>query len=241
MSGHSKWHNIQAKKGKADAARGKIFTKLGRELLIAVKQGGPDPAGNSKLKDVIAKCKANNMPNDTINNAIKKASGAGSNESYEEITYEGYGPNGVAIIVNASTDNKNRTAADVRHVFSKSGGSLGTNGCVSYMFEKKGIIVIEKEGCSLSEDDLMMLAIESGAEDFSSEEEVYEITTAPADFTQVTEELSKNNLTFLEAGVQMVPSTYVSLDEESAEKMQRLIDNLEDLDDVIEVYHNWEE
>ena len=241
MSGHSKWHNIQAKKGKADAARGKIFTKLGRELLIAVKQGGADPAGNSKLKDVIAKCKANNMPNDTINNAIKKASGAGSNETYEEITYEGYGTNGVAVIVNASTDNKNRTAADVRHVFSKAGGSLGTNGCVSYMFEKKGVIVIEKEGCSLSEDDLMMLAVEAGAEDFSSEEEVYEITTQPADFTQVTEELSKNNLTFLEAGVQMVPNTYVSLDEASAEKMQRLIDNLEDLDDVLEVFHNWEE
>ncbi len=241
MSGHSKWHNIQAKKGKADAARGKIFTKLGRELLIAVKQGGPDPAGNSKLKDVIAKCKANNMPNDTINNAIKKASGAGSNESYEEITYEGYGTNGVAVIVNASTDNKNRTAADVRHVFSKAGGSLGTNGCVSYMFEKKGVIVIEKEGCPLSEDDLMMLAIEAGAEDFSSEEEVYEITTAPSDFTQVTEELSKNNLTFLEAGVQMVPNNYVALDEAGAEKMQRLIDNLEDLDDVLEVFHNWEE
>ena len=240
MSGHSKWHNIQAKKGKADAARGKIFTKLGRELLIAVKQGGPDPAGNSKLKDVIAKCKANNMPNDTINNAIKKASGAGSNESYEEITYEGYGTNGVAVIVNASTDNKNRTAADVRHVFSKAGGSLGTNGCVSYMFEKKGVIVIEKEGCPISEDDLMMLAVEAGAEDFSSEEEVYEITTAPSDFTQVTEELSKNNLTFLEAGVQMVPNNYVALDEAGAEKMQRLIDNLEDLDDVLEVFHNWE-
>ncbi len=241
MSGHSKWHNIQAKKGKADAARGKIFTKLGRELLIAVKQGGPDPAGNSKLKDVIAKCKANNMPNDTINNAIKKASGAGSNESYEEITYEGYGTNGVAVIVNASTNNKNRTAADVRHVFSKAGGSLGTNGCVSYMFEKKGVIVIEKEECPLSEDDLMMLAIEAGAEDFSAEDEVYEITTAPSDFTQVTEELSKNNLTFLEAGVQMVPNTYVSLDESGAEKMQRLIDNLEDLDDVLEVFHNWDE
>lgn len=241
MSGHSKWHNIQAKKGKADAARGKIFTKLGRELLIAVKQGGPDPAGNSKLKDVIAKCKANNMPNDTINNAIKKASGAGNNESYEEITYEGYGTNGVAVIVNASTDNKNRTAADVRHVFSKAGGSLGTNGCVSYMFEKKGVIVIEKEGCPLSEDDLMMLAVEAGAEDFSSEEDVYEITTAPSDFTQVTEELSKNNLTFLEAGVQMVPNNYVALDEAGAEKMQRLIDNLEDLDDVLEVFHNWEE
>lgn len=241
MSGHSKWHNIQAKKGKADAARGKIFTKLGRELLIAVKQGGPDPAGNSKLKDVIAKCKANNMPNDTINNAIKKASGAGNNESYEEITYEGYGPNGVAVIVNASTDNKNRTAADVRHVFDKAGGNLGTIGCVSYMFEKKGIIVIEKAECNLSEDDLMMMSIEAGAEDFVAEEEVYQITTAPSDFTQVTESLSNNNLTFLEAGVQMVPSTYVSLDEKGSEKMQRLLDNLEDLDDVLEVFHNWEE
>ncbi|HIT71988.1 MAG TPA: YebC/PmpR family DNA-binding transcriptional regulator [Candidatus Scatovivens faecipullorum] len=241
MSGHSKWHNIQAKKGKADAARGKIFTKLGRELLIAVKQGGPDPAGNSKLKDVIAKCKANNMPNDTINNAIKKASGAGSTENYEEIVYEGYGPNGVAVIVNASTNNKNRTAADVRHVFDKAGGNLGTTGCVSYMFEKKGIIVIEKAECRLSEDDLMMLAIEAGAEDFSSEEEVYQITTAPNDFTAVAEELTKNNLTFLEAGVQMVPSTYVSLDEKASEKMQRLIDNLDDLDDVLEVFHNWEE
>ena len=241
MSGHSKWHNIQAKKGKADAARGKIFTKLGRELLIAVKQGGPDPAGNSKLKDVIAKCKANNMPNDTINNAIKKASGAASAENYEEIVYEGYGTNGVAVIVNASTNNKNRTAADVRHIFDKFGGNLGTPGCVSYMFEKKGVIVIEKEGCPMGEDDLMMLAIEAGAEDFSAEEEVYEITTAPADFTAVTETLTSNNLKFLEAGVQQVPSTYVSLDETSGEKMQRLIDNLEDLDDVLEVFHNWEE
>jgi len=201
----------------------------------------PDPAGNSKLKDVIAKCKANNMPNDTINNAIKKASGAGSTENYEEIVYEGYGPNGVAVIVNASTNNKNRTAADVRHVFDKAGGNLGTTGCVSYMFEKKGIIVIEKAECRLSEDDLMMLAIEAGAEDFSSEEEVYQITTAPNDFTAVAEELTKNNLTFLEAGVQMVPSTYVSLDEKASEKMQRLIDNLDDLDDVLEVFHNWEE
>ena len=241
MSGHSKWHNIQAKKGKADAARGKIFTKLGRELLIAVKQGGPDPAGNSKLKDVIAKCKANNMPNDTIYNAIKKASGAANGENYEEIVYEGYGTNGVAVIVNASTNNKNRTAADVRHIFDKFGGNLGTPGCVSYMFEKKGVIVIEKEGCPIGEDDLMMLAIEAGAEDFSVEEEVYEITTAPADFTQVTETLTSNNLTFIEAGVQQVPSTYVSLDETSGEKMQRLIDNLEDLDDVLEVFHNWEE
>ena len=241
MSGHSKWHNIQAKKGKADAARGKIFTKLGRELLIAVKQGGPDPSANSKLKDVIAKCKANNMPNDTINNAIKKASGEGSNETYEEITYEGYGTNGVAVIVNASTNNKNRTAADVRHIFDKAGGNLGTTGCVSKKKKKKGIIVIEKEGCPLSEDDLMLLAIDSGAEDFSSEEEVYQITTAPADFTSVMEKLEQNEIKFLEAGVQMIPSTYVSLDEKAAEKMQRLIDNLEDLDDVLEVFHNWEE
>lgn len=241
MSGHSKWHNIAAKKGKADAARGKIFTKLGREILVAVKQGGPDPAGNSKLKDIIAKCKANNMPNDTINNAIKKASGEGSTATYEEITYEGYGTNGVAVIVNASTDNKNRTAADVRHIFDKFGGNLGTSGCVSYMFEKKGVIVIEKENCKLSEDDLMMLALEAGAEDFSAEEEVYEVTTAPSDFTAVTEKLSSEGIEFLEAAVEMVPSTYVSLDEKGAEKMQRLIDNLEDLDDVVEVFHNWEE
>ena len=152
MSGHSKWHNIQAKKGKADAARGKIFTKLGREILIAVKQGGPDPAGNSKLKDVISKCKANNMPNDTINNAIKKASGATDTSNYEEITYEGYGTNGVAVIVEASTDNRNRTAADVRHVFDKAGGNLGTTGCVSYLFNKKGIIVIDKESTNMEEE-----------------------------------------------------------------------------------------
>ena len=241
MSGHSKWHNIAAKKGKADAARGKIFTKLGREILVAVKQGGPDPAGNSKLKDVIAKCKANNMPNDTINNAIKKASGEGSSATYEDIVYEGYGPNGVAVIVNASTDNRNRTAADVRHVFDKAGGNLGTTGCVSYMFEKKGVIVVEKETCKLSEDDLMMEAIEAGAEDMEVQEEVYEITTAPSDFTSVTESLSSKGIEFLEAGVQMVPSNYISLDEKGAEKMQRLIDNLEDLDDVSEVFHNWEE
>ena len=239
MSGHSKWHNIQAKKGKADAARGKIFTKLGRELLIAVKEGGPDPAGNSKLKSVIAKCKAANMPNDTINNAIKKAST--SNENYEEIVYEGYGPNGVAVIVEASTDNKNRTAADVRHVFDKAGGNLGTTGCVSYMFSQKGVIIIEKENCKLSEDELMMQALEFGAEDFVSDEDVYEITTAPSDFSAVREALEGLGLEFLEASVQMVPSTTVALDEHGAEKMNRLIDNLNDLDDVMNVYHNWEE
>ena len=239
MSGHSKWHNIQAKKGKADAARGKIFTKLGRELLIATKEGGPDPAGNSKLKAVIAKCKAANMPNDTINNAIKKASS--SNENYEEITYEGYGPNGVAVIVEASTDNKNRTAADVRHVFDKAGGNLGTTGCVSYMFNKKGVIVIEKETANMDEEELMMLALESGAEDFESSEEVYEITTDPADFSTVSEKLEEAGLNFLEAEVQMVPTTTVKLDEKGVERMERLIERLEDLDDVANIYHNWEE
>ena len=239
MSGHSKWHNIAAKKGKADAARGKIFTKLGRELLIAVKEGGPEPAGNSKLKAVIAKCKAANMPNDTINNAIKKASA--SNENYEEIVYEGYGPNGVAVIVNASTDNKNRTAADVRHVFDKAGGNLGTSGCVSYMFNKKGVIVIDKTKTNLSEDELMLLAIDNGAEDFNVEEECYEITTEPSDFTQVREALEAEGIEFVEAEVQMIPTTYVALDEKASERMQRLIDNLEDLDDVMDVYHDWEE
>ena len=241
MSGHSKWNNIQAKKGKADAARGKIFTKLGRELLVAVKAGGPDPAGNSKLKDVIAKCKAANMPNDTINNAIKKASGEGNQSSYEEITYEGYGPNGVAVIVEASTDNRNRTAAEVRHVFDKAGGNLGTTGCVAYMFDKKGIIVIEKDSCSLSEEELMMQVLELGAEDFSAEDDIYEIQTAPSDFSSIREALENLGLEFIEAEVQMVPSTTVSLDEHGVEKMNKLIDNLNDLDDVMNVYHNWEE
>ena len=239
MSGHSKWHNIQAKKGKADAARGKIFTKLGRELLIAVKEGGPDPAGNSKLKNVIAKCKAANMPNDTINNAIKKAST--SNENYEEITYEGYGPNGVAVIVEAATDNKNRTAADVRHVFDKAGGNLGTTGCVSYMFNKKGVIIIEKDSCNMEEDELMMLALDAGAEDFVSEDEVYEIITEPSDFEAVREKLEESGLEFIEASVQMVPTTTVTLDEKGIEKMERLLEKLDELDDVSNVYHNWEE
>lgn len=239
MSGHSKWNNIQAKKGKADAARGKVFTKLGRELLIAVKEGGPDPLGNSKLKNVIAKCKAANMPNDTINNAIKKAST--SNENYEEIVYEGYGPNGVAVIVEASTDNKNRTAADVRHVFDKSGGNLGTPGCVSYMFNKKGVIVIERASTKMDEDELMMLALEAGAEDFSAEEEIYEITTDPSDFSTVREKLEESGLEFLEAEVQMIPTTTVALDEKGVEKMERLIDKLDELDDVANIYHNWEE
>ena len=241
MSGHSKWHNIQAKKGKADAARGKIFTKLGRELLMAVKQGGPEPAANSKLRDVIAKCKANNMPNDTINSAIKRAAGAGNSENYEEITYEGYGPNGVAVIVNCSTDNKNRTAADVRHVFDKFGGNLGTAGCVSYMFERKGVIIIEKSSTTLSEDDLMMLALDNGADNMESDEEIYEITSSPSDFSTLREALENNGLSFAEAEVQMVPSTYVNLDENGVRRMELLLEKLDELDDVIEVFHNWEE
>lgn len=241
MSGHSKWNNIKNKKEKSDAQRGKVFTKLGREILVAVKEGGPDPASNSKLKDVIAKCKANNMPNDTINNAIKKAAGAGNSENYEEITYEGYGPNGVAIIVNASTDNKNRTAADVRHVFDKFGGNLGTSGCVSYMFEKKGVIVIEKAECKLGEDDLMMLALENGAENMEVEDEVYEITSAPEEFSKLSQALEENGISFLEADVKMVPNNYISLDENGVRKMELILEKLDELDDVIDVYHNWDE
>ncbi len=179
------------------------------------------------------------MPNDTINNAIKKASS--SNENYEEITYEGYGPNGVAVIVEAATDNKNRTAADVRHAFDKSGGNLGTSGCVSYMFNKKGVMIIEKENCSIDEEELMMLALDAGAEDFQTSEEIYEVTTDPADFTTVREKLEEAGIEFLEAEVQMVPTTTVSLDEKGIEKMERLIERLDDLDDVANIYHNWEE
>ena len=240
MSGHSKWHNIQAKKGKADAARGKIFTKLGRELLIATKEGGPDPAGNSKLKAVIAKCKAANMPNDTINNAIKKAST--SNENYEEIVYEGYGPCGVAVIVETSTDNKNRTAADVRHVFDKAGGNLGTSGCVSYMFNKKGIIIIEKESTDMSEDDIMMLALDAGAEDFVEEDDSYEITTDPDAFGEVREALEKEGVPMASAEVTMIPDNYVTLtDPEDIKNLNRTLDLLDEDDDVQAVYHNWEE
>ena len=241
MSGHSKFANIKHKKEKNDAKKGKIFTVIGREIVMAVKAGGADPNNNSKLRDVIAKAKAKNMPNDTINNAIKKASGAGNAENYEEVIYEGYGPNGVAVIVEASTDNRNRTAADVRHVFDRAGGNLGTTGCVSYMFNKKGVMVVDKAECKQSEDDLMMIALDAGAEDFEADEECYTITTTPEDFSSVRETLEGQGIEFLEAEVQMVPSTTVALDEKGAEKMQRLIDALEDLDDVMNVYHNWEE
>lgn len=239
MSGHSKWANIKNKKEKTDAQKGKIFTKLGREIVVAVKQGGPDPESNSKLKDVIAKCKANNMPNDNIERSIKKAAGAEDTSSYEEIVYEGYGPNGVAIIVEATTDNKNRTAADVRHMFDKFGGNLGTSGCVSYMFNKKGVIVVEKND-SIVEDDLMMVALDLGAEDFSQEEEYYEIITEPSNFAKVMEGLEKEGYVFTEAEVQMVPTTYVALTEEQSQKLDKLVSNLEDNDDVSQVWTNAE-
>ncbi len=239
MSGHSKWHNIQAKKGKADAKRGKIFTKIGKELAVAIKEGGANPDSNSKLRDVISKAKANNMPADNIERAIKKAAGDADSANYEEITYEGYGNSGVAVIVEALTDNRNRTAGDVRHILERSGGNLGTSGCVSFMFERKGLIVIEKND-SLDEDELMMMALDAGAEDFSPDEDVYEITTDPADFSQVREALEKQGLEFVSAEVSMIPTTTVKLDESAAEKVESMIDKLEDNDDVQSVWHNAE-
>ena len=242
MSGHSKWNNIKNKKEKSDAQRGKIFTKLGREILVAVKEGGPDPAGNSKLRDVIAKCKANNMPNDNIERSIKKAAGDGNTANYEEITYEGYGPNGVAVMIEAMTDNRNRTAGDVRHILDKFGGNLGTNGSVNWMFDKKGVIVIEKSATKISEDDLMLEVIEAGAENFESEEEFYEITTAPEDFSAVREYLENKGITFVEAEIKMIPQNYMAIDnDEGKKKMGLIIEKLEELDDVQEIWHNWDE
>lgn len=239
MSGHSKWHNIQNKKGKADAKRGKIFTKIGRELMIAVKNGGPDPDNNPKLRDAIAKAKAANMPNDTVQRSIKKASGELGAVDYERIVYEGYGPSGVAVIVDTLTDNKNRSAGNVRSAFTKGGGNMGTTGCVGFMFQEKGEIVIEKG--DLDEEELMMMALDAGAEDFNSdEEEVFIITTAPEDFGTVREALEAEGLEFLEAAVKMIPDTYTEIDEEAAKKFQRMLDLLEDDDDVQEVYHNAE-
>lgn len=240
MSGHSKWANIKNKKEKADAKKGKIFTKIGRELVIAVKMGGPDPASNSRLADVIAKAKANNMPNDNITRSIKKASGDIDTANYEDVVYEGYGPAGVAVIVEATTDNRNRTAADVRHYFDKFGGNLGTSGCVSFMFDKKGVLVIEAEGVK-DADELMMEALDAGAEDFSAEEEAYEVVTAPEDFSAVREALEAKGYNFVSAGVEMVPQTYAKIeDPDQIAQMEKLIDNLEDNDDVMEVYHNWD-
>jgi YebC/PmpR family DNA-binding regulatory protein len=239
MSGHSKWHNIQAKKGKADAKRGKIFTKIGKELILAAKNGGGNPDVNAKLRDVIAKAKASNMPQDTIVRAIKKGSGELEGVNYEEIVYEGYAPGGVAVIVNVVTDNKNRSAGNVRHAYSKYGGNMGSTGCVSFMFQKKGELVIEKTD-ELDEDELMMMALDAGAEDFASEEEVFVVTTSPEDFGTVREALEANSIEFLEADIKMIPDTYTAVDEETAVKIQKMLDALEEDDDVQDVYHNAE-
>ena len=240
MSGHSKFANIKHKKEKNDAAKGKIFTIIGREIAVAVKEGGPDPSNNFKLAQVIVKAKSNNMPNDTIERGIKKAAGDGNSVNYEFSTYEGYGPSGTAIIVKCLTDNKNRTAANVRNAFTKGHGSIGTQGCVSYMFNKKGVMVVDKAECKQSEDDLMMIALDAGAEDFEADEECYTITTTPEDFSSVRETLEGQGIEFLEAEVQMVPTTYVALDEKAQERMDKLLENLDELDDVMNVYHNSE-
>ncbi|MBP3544376.1 MAG: YebC/PmpR family DNA-binding transcriptional regulator [Lachnospiraceae bacterium] len=242
MSGHSKFANIKHKKEKNDAAKGKIFTVIGREIAVAVKEGGADPANNSKLRDVIAKAKANNMPNDTIERGIKKAAGDTNSVNYVVNTYEGYGPNGTAIIVDTLTDNKNRTASNVRNAFTKGGGNVGTTGCVSFMFDKKGQIIIAKEDCEMDADELMMIALDAGAEDFSEEEDSYEVITAPDDFSVVREALEAANVAMVEAEVTMIPQTWVELtSEDDIKKMNRILDLLDEDDDVQAVYHNWDE
>ena len=242
MSGHSKFANIKHKKEKDDAKRGKIFTMIGREIVVAVKEGGADPSSNSKLRDVIAKAKANNVPNDTIERGIKKAAGDSDANNYETNIYEGYGPGGVAIIVKTLTDNKNRTAANVRSAFNKGKGSMGAQGSVSFMFDEKGRIIIDKEDFEMDADDLMMLALDAGAEDFSDEEDCFEIITSPEDFSAVRETLEKEGIEMAEADITQIPQNYVEVtDEENVKCLQRILDLLEDDDDVQDVYHNWDE
>jgi len=242
MSGHSKFANIKHKKEKNDAAKGKIFTIIGREIAVAVKEGGPDPANNYKLAQVIAKAKANNMPNDTIDRGIKKAAGEGGNVNYEYCTYEGYGPSGTAIIVKCLTDNKNRTAANVRNAFTKGHGSIGTQGCVSYMFDEKGQIIIAKEDCDMEADDLMMIALDAGAEDFAEEEDSFEVLTTPDDFETVRSALEAENVPMVQAEVTMIPQNYVELTaDEDITNINRILDLLDAEDDVQQVYHNWDE
>ena len=242
MSGHSKFANIKHKKEKNDAAKGKIFTIIGREIAVAVKEGGSDPANNSRLRDVIAKAKANNMPNDTIDRGIKKAAGELGTVNYEFVTYEGYGPGGIAIIVDALTDNKNRTASNVRNAFTKGNGSIGTQGCVSYMFDQKGQIIIDREEGDMDPDELMMLALDAGAEDFSEEEDSFEILTAPDDFSAVRQKLEGEGIPMASADVTMIPQNYVALTDETALKqLNRTLDMLDEDDDVQAVYTNLEE
>ncbi len=242
MSGHNKWSTIKQKKGKNDAARAKIFTKIGRELIVAIRDGGSaDPSVNSKLKDCIAKAKANNVPNDNIDRIIKKAASDGDTANYEAVTYEGYGPNGVAVIVEALTDNRNRTAGEVRHYFDKFGGNMGTPGCVGFMFSKKGVLIIEREELEKDEDTVMSDALECGAADFEADEDVFTIYTEPDDFGGVRDDLEKLGYTFASAEVEMVPSTYTAIDDEDTKiKMQKMLDMFEDNDDIQNVWHNWE-
>ena len=241
MSGHSKFANIAHKKAANDAAKGKIFTRLGKEIMVAVKEGGPDVNNNSKLRQVVAKAKASNMPNDTIDRAIKKAASSDMTD-YESVTYEGYGPNGTAIIVEALTDNRNRVASNIRNAFTKGGGNVGTPGCVSFMFDKKGQMIVAKEECDKDADELMMMALDAGAEDFNEEDDCYEITTAPDDFDAVNEALTNDGITFASAEVTMIPQTYVELtSEDDLKKMRRILALLDEEDDVQNVYHNVEE
>jgi YebC/PmpR family DNA-binding regulatory protein len=242
MSGHSKFANIKHKKEKNDSTKGKIFTKLGREIAVAVKEGGPDPNANSRLKDIVAKAKANNMPNDTIDRSIKKAAGDANAVNYEVTTYEGYGPSGIAIIVEALTDNKNRTAANVRNAFTKGNGNVGAQGCVSFMFDRKGQIIIDKEECDMKADDLMMIVLDAGAEDFLEEEDSFEVLTDPDDFSAVRENLEKAGIPMLQADISMIPQTWTELkNDQDIKSMQRILDLLDEDDDVQEVYHNWDE
>ncbi len=242
MSGHSKFANIKHKKEKNDAAKGKIFTKLGREIAVAVKEGGPDPNNNNRLKDLIAKAKSNNMPNDTIDRSIKKAAGDTNSVNYEFVTYEGYGPSGTAIIVEALTDNKNRTASNVRNAFTKGNGNVGTPGCVSFMFDKKGQIIIDKEEVTMDADELMLIALDAGAEDFADEEDSYSIVTDPDTFSEVRESLEKMGIPMVQAEVTMIPQTWVELtDEKDIKSINKTLDLLDDDDDVQQVYHNWDE
>lgn len=239
MSGHSKWATIKRKKGALDAKRGKLFTKIGRELVVAVKEGGPDPDSNSKLRDAIAKAKANNMPNDTIQRSIKKAAGEDGSKEYLEMVYEGYGPSGVAFMVETLSDNKNRIAGDLRHYFDKFGGNLGQTGSVGFMFDRKGVIVIAKND-SIDEDQLMMDALDAGAEDFSAEDECYEVTSLPDDFSAVREALEAKGYEFEQAELSYVPKTLTDVtNEDDVKNLEKLIDMLEDNDDVQNVYHTW--
>ncbi len=240
MSGHSKWNNIKRKKEKTDGQKAKVFTKMAKEIAVAVREGGgADPSSNSKLRDAIAKAKANNVPNDNIDRVIKKAAGAGEGDAYESLRYEGYGPSGIAVIVETLTDNRNRTAADLRHYFDKCGGNMGQTGCVSFMFNQKGILVVEAE--DLDEDKVMEDALEAGAADFAANEDVYEITTEPDDFSGVRDDLEAKGYTFITAELQMVPDVLSEIaDPDAAKNMEKLLDMLEDNDDVQDVWHNWD-